>query len=176
MRKFTEQEGEFVKQFAFGHSYREITEELNRRFHSDLRVDQVRAYLKWHKIKTGRTGQFTKGIVPQNQLPVGAEVLRGQYLFVKVGEPSVWKEKHIVVWEEHYGAVPKGKCIIFLDGDVRNTDIENLAMVDLRINMMLNRRRLRQNYKEGTLAAIETVNLLQRITDIEKEKQNTNFR
>ena len=40
------------------------------------------------------------------------------------------KFQHRRVWEEHNGPVPDGFCIHHLDGNKKNNDIENLALID----------------------------------------------
>ena len=67
MHRYTAEEKAFIQEYAHGHSHREITDECNKRFHSGLGIDQIRAYLKNHKITTGRTGRFEKGHVPANK-------------------------------------------------------------------------------------------------------------
>lgn len=57
---------------------------------------------------------------------IGREKKRGRYLLLKITEDT-WKLKHVHLWEvAHQRSVPKGHCIKFLDGDVRNFSIDNL--------------------------------------------------
>ena len=55
----------YIREIAYGRSYKEIAKMVNERFgDGTISWEQVRAYLKNHKIKTGRTGCFVKGNVP----------------------------------------------------------------------------------------------------------------
>lgn len=68
---------------------------------------------------------------------VGAESEKDGLIVVKFdnnpgGKRNNWEYKHHLVWEQHYGPVPKGYRVLFLDGDNRNFDIENLACVPLK--------------------------------------------
>ena len=126
VRRYTEEEREFIRSYAFGHSHQEITDEFNRKFTPHICKRKIAAYLKNHGIKTGRTGQFEKGHVPHNKgvkgvcaygsekswfkhgnmpvnhKPVGTESVRHnyktgeKYVYVKVEEPNKWKMKHII--------------------------------------------------------------------------------
>ena len=88
---------------------------------------------------------FCKGQTPVNHKPVGAESVRWNYkrnqmfVYVKVAEPNIWRMKHILEWEKHNGPVPKGKAIIFADGNPQNTDIDNLVMVSRSQLAVMNR-------------------------------------
>lgn len=94
--------------------------------------------------KCGPT-MFCKGQTPVNHKPVGTESVRRNYkrnqmfVYVKVAEPNIWRMKHILEWEKHNGPVPKGKAIIFADGNPQNTDIDNLVMVSRSQLAVMNR-------------------------------------
>ncbi|WP_312428338.1 HNH endonuclease signature motif containing protein [Lacrimispora sp.] len=194
-RKYTEAEKEFIRSFAFGHSHQEITDAFNERFDPPIGANQIRAYLKNHKILTGRTGffekghvpankgthtggweptQFKKGNTPANHKPVGTESVRcnykkGQkYLYVKVAEPNRWRMKHILVWEKHHGPVPKGKIIIFLDGNVLNTDIDNLMMIDRSVHARMNQLGLRSRDPEITRTGAYVAELVTKVSEVKK--------
>ncbi|WP_167955097.1 HNH endonuclease signature motif containing protein [Anaerosporobacter faecicola] len=197
-RKYKIEERNFIKEFAWGHSYKEIVEEFNKKFSPKIEINQIRSYLKNHNIKTGRTGrfekghipankgthiggwkptQFKKGNIPANHKPIGTETIRNsykknqRYVYVKVAEPNIWRMKHIIVWEQHYGEVPKGKVIIFLDGDTTNTDINNLQLIDRKINCRLNQLGLRYQDKESTKAGINVAELVTKIGEVQSRKR-----
>lgn len=67
MRKYTEEEKVFMREYVPGHSHREIQAEFNRRFSPEITTDQVKSYIKNNHLNTGRTGQFPKGTVPPNK-------------------------------------------------------------------------------------------------------------
>lgn len=66
-RKYTKAESEFIKSIAYGHGYKEITDMFNQKFSPQAGENQIRAYLKNHKIRTGRTGRFERGHTPANK-------------------------------------------------------------------------------------------------------------
>lgn len=66
MRKYTSEEREFLKSFIPGHSHKEILDEFNKNF-PEIRLSQVKSYIKNNKLSTGRTGRFEKGQVPSNK-------------------------------------------------------------------------------------------------------------
>ena len=88
-------------------------------------------YLSKEQQERSRSTLFGKGHMPHNHVPVGTEVKTTDgYWKVKVGEPKEWKFKHIMLWEEHHGAVPEGMFVYFKDRNRDNVTIENLAITN----------------------------------------------
>lgn len=85
---------------------------------------------------------FKKGNVPHNVVPIGSErETKDGYIEVKVfGNRSHrnWKLKHRVVWEQHYGSIPKGHNVQFIDGNRKNCAIENLYLISKNDNLEKN--------------------------------------
>lgn len=90
------------------------------------------------RIPGSEKGWFEKGHKPKNWQPVGTETVRkGGYVWVKVAEPKLWRQKRRVVWEQHNGPIPRGHKIIYKDQNRQNTDISNLMLVtDAQLAMM----------------------------------------
>lgn len=68
--------------------------------------------------------------------------------------------KRRVVWEQHYGEIPKDYCIIVLDGDPMNCDIENLYCMQTRFRPILAKNKWWFGNAELTLTAIRWCELL----------------
>jgi hypothetical protein len=86
---------------------------------------------------SGGKGQFTTGHMPTNHRPVGSTRLdKDGYQMIKTAEPNKWELLHRVVWKEAHGSYPpKGKAIVFKDGDKLNCVPGNLEMIS-RIDLM----------------------------------------
>ena len=119
MRKYTQEERDFMKEYVPGHSYKEILEAFNERFSPAINAGQLKGFLANNKLNTGRTGRFEKGHVPPNKgktvskemydamaptmfkpgnkppntLPIGTEkMLADGYIWVKIDDkPKVPK-------------------------------------------------------------------------------------
>lgn len=199
--KYTSEERAFIRDFAPGHTYKQIVDEYNRRFSPEITDERLKGYLANHKINTGTLGhfpkghvpankgkkmqttgrmaetQFKKGFTPANHKPVGTESIRNnykrgqKYVYVKVADPNQWRMKHLLVWEKHNGPVVKGNIIIFLDGDSMNCDITNLAMVDRNTHARLNQSHLRTDNAELTSMGISTAKLICEIAKAERRKK-----
>lgn len=107
---------------------------------------------------------FKKGDVPANHMEVGEYThTTDGYLIRKVSEEGTQWERfefvHRVEWEKHYGPIPAGKMISFLDGNKDNCSIENLVLIDNKENLELNRSKLRFENPDFTKAGVTVAKL-----------------
>lgn len=183
----------FIEKNYEGIGPKDMTDLLNNTFETSYTHAQMKAYYKNHNIDSGLNGQFMtghtpankgkkgtggwkptqfkKGRKPHNHKPVGTERINGDdYVDIKVAEPNKWKGKHILIWEEKNGLVPKGYAVIFGDGNRRNFDIENLILVPRKQLATLNHKGLIQNDANLTRAAITIVDIYQKISERSRKK------
>ncbi len=184
--KYTQAQADFIAKNIKGTKTDELTQMFNSHFGLNLKVSQIRAFLKNHGLKScldcrfksghvpankGKKGtggweptQFKKGQKSHNYMSVGSERVNGDgYVDIKIADPNKWKGKHILVWEEHNGPVPKGYVVIFGDGNRRNFDIDNLILVSRQQLLILNRKKLIQNDTDLTKTAVIMASLYQKI-------------
>ena len=196
--KYSDEHKEFLKKYVPGHSYREITEEFNRRFpDTQVTIGQIKGSINRYHLNTGRNGQFVKGNippnkgkkgyhapgsekswfkkgnVPKNHKPVGSERIdpKNGYVYVKVAEPQKWKMKHRIVWENAYGPIPKDHVVVFLDGDKTNFSLDNLKCISRSVNVRMNQNHLYKDKKEFTETGIAIASLIDLIG---KRKRGSN--
>lgn len=186
MHIFTYDEIEFIKNNVKNRSTSELTELFNNHFFLNLKVSQIVSFKHNHKLSSGldcrfskgnipfnkgkkgfggyEPTQFKKGNVPHNHKPVGTErITRDGYIQVKIAEPRKWKAKHIIIYEQHKGTVPKGHAVIFGDGNIHNFDINNLICVSRQQLLMLNKKNLIQSDAELTRTGIIIADLHHKI-------------
>lgn len=90
---------------------------------------------------------FQKGNKTWNYLPIYSErITKDDYIEIKVSDiPNVsrcvnWRPKHLWIYEQYHKCkVDTSKdCVIFLDGDKRNFDIDNLMLISRKLNRVIN--------------------------------------
>jgi hypothetical protein len=192
--QYAPEQREFIKCNAPGRSNGELTNLFNGHFGISLSIDQIKGFKKNSKISSGLDGRFNKGHAPfnkgrkkywiggeetqfkkgnrpHNYKPVGTErVNADDYVDIKVADPNKWKGKHIIVWEEHNGPVPKGSVVIFGDGNRRNFDINNLIALSRKQLYMMNKNHLIQNDADLTRTNIIVADIIQKISDRKRRK------
>lgn len=118
----------------------------------------------------GNKTSFKKGNIPPNKRPLGAERVNVDgYIEIKIKEPNTWDLKHRVVYREHYGEIPKGYNVIFLDGNKQNVDINNLKLVNKAENLIMNRNKLYSTDKEITNTGILIAKVIDRTNKLGSE-------
>lgn len=160
---YSETELTWIKNNQAGISRKELAEKFNTKFGRDISVQNLHGLCKrkgwhngrntcfrkgqkpWNTGKKGYTGpnktSFKKGQIPHNHKSIGHEyITRDGYIMIKVAEPNKFRLKHLVVWEDHHGKVPKGHCLRFLDEDRSNCSIDNLMCIPRGVNALVNKR------------------------------------
>lgn len=147
---------QFILDNYKGRYNQELADLFNQKFNTKITSRTIKSYKANNKLNSGLTGKFrkgqtphnkgkkmpkevyekvkhtmfAKGNVPPNHRPVGSErISKDGYIEVKVAEPNKWRLKQRVVYEEAKGKIPEGCTIIFLDGNKRNFDIDNLRCI-----------------------------------------------
>jgi len=119
-------------------------------------------------------------------IPVGTERIVGSSIVhVKISmrrikggvHPSrysgTWKRKHHLVWEQHYGPIPKGYKVIFLDGNKFNFEIDNLELATANEICLLHHYGLQFNDKERTRTGLAVARQRAQIGRLMKQTHNT---
>ena len=190
---WSDEEKQYLAEITPGRGYKEIQSMMSCKFGFDYTHHQIKGAITRNKLNTGRTGRFekghatwnkgTKGLTkanvtsfkkgqkPHNYKPLGSErIVKDGYCEVKVSDTGRrWRPKHVLIYEKHHGKVPKGSAVIFLDGDKRNFDIDNLYLVTRSQLAMLNKNSLIQKDAELTKTAINVVDLMKKISAMEKK-------
>lgn len=143
-REATPEQVEFIREGIQRMSTRECARAFTERFGEPLGQTQLRRIM-------ARNG-ISASVKKNDFLPVGTERYSKYYdcIVVKVGDCHVcneistqerdrkrnsnWKLKQNLIWEQTTGKpLPKGWCVVFLDGDRLNYEPENLYAVPLYV-------------------------------------------
>ncbi|PSA91505.1 HNH endonuclease [Bacillus atrophaeus] len=151
--RYSAEEKEFIKNNVKGRSNAELLKMFNDRFGLNLTKSQIAAFKKNNRLSSGLDGRFKSGHVPFNKgkkglvcggketqfkkgqralnyRPIGSErVSVDGYIEIKIANPGKWRLKHLVLWEKANGPVPKGHCLLFLDGNKLNVTLDNLQLI-----------------------------------------------
>jgi hypothetical protein len=130
-------------------TYKELTAELNNRFGNERKITSVREKCtKGLGIKGMKNPTVYGEGKAKEQCPIGTirkssngntyiKVKDSAYTYQSGYREPYWLPIQKKVWMDHYGEVPEGKMVIFLDGNRDNIDISNLYCIDRRISARL---------------------------------------
>lgn len=128
-------------------------------------------YMPKEKQKNCLKTAFKKGNIPHNHRNVFEERLdKNGYIEIKIKEPNVWQEKQRYIYEQHYGRIPKNHKVIFLDGNNRNFNIDNLKLVSNAEHLIMNKNRLRFRSKDLTETGILIAKIFHKRGQIKSER------
>lgn len=191
---YPEEVKKFISEHYVGTGYQAMADLLNQTFGTSYTKGQMRAYYKNHKLDSGLRGYFQKGHIPFNKgtkglkqggeqtqfkpgdrpwnyKPVGTERINTDgYVEIKIAAPNKWKGKHIIIWEEANGSVPKGHALIFADGNRLNVVLDNLILISRRELAVLNKRGLITNDAELTKTGVVVADVLLKIGERKRKK------
>ena len=134
--KWTNEQNEWLKENSSKYTYSDLAKELNDKFNTNIGYYALKSHCsKTLKLISGNPS--AKGYRNGKSVPIGYERIgKNGRIVVKVSNlPTTrgmkdrglnWMDKGRYVWEQHYGEIPKGYNIIYLDGNPLNCDISNL--------------------------------------------------
>lgn len=184
-----EEEVKYLKKIYRGRFVKEITQMINEKFGGNHNTTEISNAKSKYGLQSGIKHQFEKGGMPHNKgkkweeyttpevrekilqttykkghkptntLPIGTERYKEKYIKVKIAEPDIWKKKHVLIWEGAYGKIPKGKRIMFADGNKMNVTLENLILVSADELLQLNRNGMIKEDAEMTKTCLEIIRL-----------------
>lgn len=195
-RLFTPEQEQFIQDNIKDTLITDLVEQVNNRFNLSITPKQLRYYTKNHNLTSGVCCQFAKGQTPINKgkkmspevyeivkrtmfkkghtpvnhRPVGSERVNVDgYVEIKVAEPNKWRLKHQVIYEAANGKIPKGHCLIFLDGNKANVSLDNLTLISRQELVRLNKDNLIFQNKEMTKAGINITKI--KLAYLQRQKE-----
>lgn len=145
-----------------------LCEMINKEFNKFITPKTLRKYFYRHGL------DYKKKIKPKiirayNSKPIGYESNpdKNGLIRVKVTQTS-WMYKQRYIYEKHYGSIPKGYNVIFLNSDKTDFRIENLGLIKISDMKVLYCRGLNSKDSDVTKLGIEVSKLFNEI----KRKRN----
>ncbi|MFT4415298.1 HNH endonuclease signature motif containing protein [Fredinandcohnia humi] len=187
---FTKEQKAFIKENVKGLSNQKLADLVSENFNLSITAKQMMTWKQNHGLSSGLKGsegvappnKGTKGLYnfggnktsfktgqrPLNYKPVGTERIdRDGYILIKVSDTGAWHErwklKQVVIWEEANGPIPKGHCLLFLDGNKQNVSLDNLQLITRSQLARLNQNSLISNDPELTKTGIVIADIIGKI-------------
>ena len=165
--KYTEEQDEWLKQNVDNYSYTTMEKMFNNKFNTNINAPSLqRRCVEVLKINTLK--RYQKKFCETHSAPIGYETYNDGYIYVKIkdkikGKKNNWKAKHRYVWENHYGAIPKGYRIVFSDNNPMNCDISNLDCVSPNIQAGLSHFPYNNSLRRCKIASMKLDKILEEL-------------
>lgn len=150
MREHKDQQKNISHRYYVKHS--EERKEYSKRYYDENR-DEINRY---------RRGERPAKNPNSLRRPIGSEkVDKHGCIIVKIGEDNKWRLKHHLIYEDYYGEkVRELDKVVFLDGNKRNFNPENLVKVSPEEHMCLLGSKILCNDAKLNKVAINTAKLI----------------
>lgn len=144
---------DYFKKIVKGHYNDEIADLYNKKFNENITPMQVKCLKRTYNLKSNvkQLNNIRYKTRFNTGSPIGTERKHQGYIEIKVKQPDKWVKKHIYIYEKVYGKIPKGKCLLFKDGNKMNCSLDNLILIDRNILYIANKNHLKLNMGEEIL-------------------------
>ena len=143
--RYTEEQIEWLRKNVPNMTFKEATEEFNKTFNTNKKYRGLKVYCNQYlKIYAHPTKGYIS-MANSHKLPIGSERIdKDGYVAIKVKDEYKkhsynWVHKHRLIYEQHYGPIPKDMYVIFLDGNKRNFDINNIQLANRKTLLLAGR-------------------------------------
>jgi hypothetical protein len=118
-------------------------------------------YMSQEAIERTAATRFQKGNLPHNHVDVGSmRITKDGCLEIKIAEPNKWQYYHRLMWEETFGAIPRGMNVAFVTADKLNVNPWNLMLETRAQNMK--RNSYHNNFPKDAAQVIQLLGALKR--------------
>ncbi|WP_292018417.1 HNH endonuclease signature motif containing protein [Megasphaera sp. UBA4382] len=186
---------QWLKDHCHGLSYEDQQKQILEQFGVYMTLDQVKNMRNRYKMNSGLTGQFKKGNVPWNKGMKGCctggrstqfrpghmphntrpenyeSVDIDGYVHIKPPGEKYMILKHRWIWEQAYGPIPPGYCLIFLDRNKQNCSLNNLALITRAEHARMCQKHLQFDNPEYTKAGIQIAKLMLKKSEQSKKRR-----
>lgn len=163
-RHYTEEQIEWLKENLPKHGRKETCRMFNERFNETRTVRAMKTFSNYYGICIDREVwlQHVTENVNKNKLKqVGATHIHNGRPKIKVAMGERWQYLNRVVYEQEHGAIPKDYCIVHLDNNPMNCDIDNLVAVPRSVLMTMTGANMKSEDPRITKVAITWCELKQ---------------
>lgn len=142
-------------------SRQQLLDELNQAFGTSFSIQAFCTHVYDSGIQLGlahSNSTIARGTAHWRHRTVGSFQTKKGYIRIKVAEPNVWMQYQRYIWEQqHPGESAAGKTVIFLDGDNRNFNPDNLECITRKEMAVMNELGNRAGLSRDERVAILTM-------------------
>lgn len=156
---YSEELVQFIEDNRMKHNINKLCEMIHEEFGKEITTKTLRKYYHRHNLDY-------KKIVYQkwtctNAKPVGTESPPDKNGLVRVKINSKqWVYKQRYIYEQHYGKIPKGYKVVFLNGDKTDYRIENLTIAPSKDVLLVYGQELNSSNAEATKLGLQVARLI----------------
>lgn len=170
--KLSSEQIAFLKNNVKGNFFKDLTEQFNQFFGTNYSINQIACHCHERSFCNGMTGKHEQ----ISTKPKGSDTVWGKKIKTRYTktDDNKWELKQRVVYEKHFGKIPDGCNIVFIDHNPENFDPENLALVTKQQMTMLMKTKFSYSDKQTFQNQIALADLRLAIGEAERKLKNKN--
>ena len=167
IHKFTEEQNNWLKEKICYFYQKELADEFNKTYNTNLTWQFIARHCVY-KLNIRMQSQKKHNYRNYRYMDIGEERVDScGYVLVK-NKQRKWVRKHRLVWESHFGKIPDGYKIVFLDENKSNLNIENLVCVSKDVQGALSMmKQTSPKIKKCKIASMQLNEILNKINESE---------
>lgn len=159
---------QFIDYNRMRYNTQELCKLIEIHFNKKITPKTLRKYFYRHNIDFKKMTNQRQNCTIKHEIGHESNPDKNGLIRVKINEKQ-WVYKQRYIYEQHYGKIPKGYKVIFLNGDKTDFRIENLAAVPYKDVLYIYGQDLASTKPEMTKLALSVAKLRNKTIEIEKE-------
>ena len=161
---YTDEMVSYIEDNRFKLNVNQMCKSLKINFDKDVTPKALRKYYYRHNL------DFKKMVIQRQNCtikhPIGTESNpdKNGLVRIKINDKQ-WVYKQRYIYEQHYGKIPKGYKVIFLNGDKTDYDINNLAIAPYKDILYIYGNNLNSSDREVTRLSLKVAHLENKIIE-----------
>lgn len=164
MKTYSDELIQYIEKNRMKYNVNKLCEMIHNEFGKTITPKALRKYFYRHNLEYKK--QLCRRWNCIIAKPIGSESNpdKNGLVRIKVSEKQ-WVYKQRYIYEQHYGKIPKGYKVVFLNGDKTDYSIENLAIAPSKDVFIMYRQELNSTNAEATKLGLQVIQLINKTNE-----------
>lgn len=169
---YSEELVQFIEEKRMKYPISSLCKMINLYFDKQITTKALRKYYYRHNLdykKDSRGNYDCRNWNCTHSKPIGSESKpdKNGLVKIKVTEKQ-WVYKQRYIYEKHYGEIPKGYKVVFLNGDKNDYDPKNLVIARGEDVLLAYAHELTSKDRETTRLGLNVAHLMNKVNSLER--------
>lgn len=164
---YSEELVKFIEKYRLKNTIAELSKMIEDKFSKKITKKALRKYFYRHNLDYKKELCRRWNCIIAHPIGTESEPDKNGLVRVKINEKQ-WVYKQRYIYEQHYGAIPDGYKVVFLNGDKTDYRIENLAVAPSKDVLTIYGQGLSSKNPEATKLGLQVARLINKTKELEK--------
>ena len=164
---YSEELVQFIEKYRLKNTIAELSKMIEEKFSKKITTKALRKYFYRHNLDYKKELCRRWNCIIAHPIGTESEPDKNGLIRVKINEKQ-WIYKQRYIYEQHYGAIPEGYKVVFLNGDKTDYRIENLAIAPSKDVLTIYGQGLSSKNPEATKLGLQVARLINKTKELEE--------